>query len=119
MDKKKALRNLVLLFSALYYIGRIAIFGSGVQGNMEFEEEQSELIENVVLYSFLVIGVLGLVMLPGLYAEKKWGFYGTVGICLYTIAFDIWAATLVQPSAAAGIIPAAIIMVYLLVFRKD
>jgi hypothetical protein len=86
---------------------------------MEFEEEQSGLVEGIVVYSFLGIGVLGLALLPGVYLRRPWGLLGTMAVGAYTIAFDVWAAIAVQSSAAAGIFPAAAIAGYLLLVRKD
>jgi len=110
---------LVVGFAALYYIGRVAIFYAGATGNKAFEEEQSQLVENVVSFSFLAIGAFGLLMLPGVYLKKLWGFWGTIAVSAYTIAFDVWAFAMVQSSAAAGVIPACIILGYLFLTRKD
>jgi len=115
----KGIRTIAVLFAAAYYAGRLAIFYAGVTGSMEFEEEQSDLVFDFVTYSFLVIGVVGLLALPGVYMTKPWGFWATMGVCAYTVAFDLWALALVQPSAAAGIIPAAVIAGYLVVKRRD
>jgi uncharacterized membrane protein len=119
MQLKRVLLLLVVGFAALYYIGRLGIFFVATTGDMAFEEEQSELVENVVSISFLAIGVLGLLMLPGVYLKKLWGFWGTIAVSAYTIAFDIWAFAMVQSSAVAGVIPAGIIVGYLLLTRKD
>lgn len=110
---------MIVAFAALYYVVRIAIFYAGVSGNMSFEEDQSDLVEGFVLYSFLAIGVAGLALLPGVYLHKPWGFWGTMLVSAYTIAFDLWAFVAVQSSAGAGVVPASIILGYLLVTRKD
>jgi len=119
MERKRALLLVFLAFSALYYFVRVAIFYAGITGGMEFEEEQTELVEDIVSYSFLAIGVLGLIMLPGLVLSKAWAFWGTLALSVYTIVWDAWAAIWVQSSAAAGIVPAAIIIGYLLISRHD
>lgn len=119
MDRKRALFLLVVLFSALYYVARIAIFYAGISGDMSFEEEQSALVENIVLYSFLLIGVAGLALLPGVYTHKTWGLWGTVTVSVYTIVFDVWALVAVQTSAGAGVVPAAVIAIYLVLHRGD
>lgn len=108
-----------MAFSALYYVARVAIFYLGLSGEMEFEEEQSALVEGVVIYSFLAIGVLGLSFLVGVCLRRSWGLWGTLAVSAYTIVFDIWAFLLVQSSAVAGIVPAAIIAGYLLFARRD
>ncbi len=115
MEKKKALFLIVLVFAGLYYIGRLAVLSAAP----EFENEVSDLESDVVHYSFLVIGVLGLLLLPGLALHKPWSFWGTLALSLYTVAFDLWALVFIQPSAAAGIIPSAGIAGYLLVARRD
>lgn len=119
MERKRLLLVLVVVFAALYYIARIVIFYAGQTGSMEFEEEQSGLAEGLVVYSFLAIGVLGLVLLPGVYLRRPWGLLGTMAVSAYTVVFDAWAAIAVQSSAAAGMIPAAAIAGYLLLARKD
>ncbi len=119
MKAKRIVLFLVLLFAIVYYAVRIAIFYAGSTGSMEFEREQSQLVENIVSFSFLAIGVLGLAMLPGVYLSRPWGFWGTIAVNVYTVVFDVWAAVVVQSSAAAGIIPAGVLLGYLLLMRKD
>lgn len=119
MDIKKASLVAVVAFAALYYIGRIGIFYAGTTGSMEFEEPQSAAVEAFVVYSFLGIGVFGILTLPGLYLLKPWGFFGTIAVSAYTIAFDVWAFLAIQSSAAAGIVPAGAIVAYVLLRRKD
>ncbi|MBN1677343.1 MAG: hypothetical protein JW880_02275 [Candidatus Thermoplasmatota archaeon] len=119
MDRKRLFLFLFVAFAAIYYVVRIAIFYLGFSGEMDFEEEQSGLVEGVVIYSFLAIGVLGLAFLPWIYMRRSWGLWGTVAVSAYTMAFDVWAFVLVQSSAAAGVLPAVVIAVYLLVTRKD
>jgi len=119
MELKRVFKVLIVLFAAVYYAARVGIFYVGTTGEMQFEEVQSQLVENMVTFSFLAIGVTGLITLPGVYLLKPWGFWGTIAISAYTIAFDIWAYAFVQSSAAAGIIPAAILLVYMLLMRKD
>jgi hypothetical protein len=48
---------------------------------------------------------------------RPWGFWGTVAISAYTIAFDIWGLAAIAPSAAAGIIPAVVLIVYLILMK--
>jgi len=119
MERKRLLLVLVVLFAALYYVVRLAIFFASVSGNMEFEEEQSAFVKDFVSYSFFVMGLIGILLLPGVYLLKLWGFWGTVAVSAYSIAFDFWAFLMVQSSAAMGIIPAAVILGYLLVTRQD
>ncbi|MEW5747605.1 MAG: hypothetical protein AB1793_02285 [Candidatus Thermoplasmatota archaeon] len=119
MERKRVFLVLVVLFAALYYAVRVAIFYMSTTGDMQFEEEQSALVEAFVSYSFLAIGVAGLALLPGVYLLRPWGFWGTVAVGAYTVAFDAWALAAVQPSAAAGMVPAAVITAFLLLTRGD
>jgi hypothetical protein len=86
---------------------------------MEFEEAQSALVEDVVSYSFLAIGAVGLMLLPGVYLLKPWGFWGTIAVSVFTMFFDIWAFAAVQASAGAGVFPAGAMIGYLLFTRND
>lgn len=122
-EKKRTLPFLIILFAALYYVVRIIIFSASVAGSMGFEEEQSELVHNFVRASFLAIGVLGLLTLPGVYKRQPLAYWGTLAISAYTIVFDIWSFFAIQPSAIAGVVPAAVLIGYVLatgrhIFRK-
>ncbi len=119
MELKRTALVVVVVFAALYYAVRVAIFYMSTTGSMEFEEEQSDLVEAFVAYSFLAIGVAGLALLPGVYLLRPWGFWGTVAVGIYTIAFDVWAFLAVQSSAGAGVVPAAVVTGYLLLSRDD
>ena len=119
MQLKRVLSGLVIILAAIYYVARIGIFYLGTTGEMQFDEEQSAFVEAVVIYSFLAIGVVGILMLPGVYLKKSWGLWGTIVIGVYTIIFDVWAYLTVQSSAAAGIIPGAILTGYFLLTKKD
>ncbi len=119
MKGRRVVFVLFLLFCAVYYIARLAVFGVAIGGTNSLEHEVSPLAEAVVTYSFLAIGAIGLVFLPGIVFHKVWAFWGTIALSAYTVAWDIWAAIWVQSSAAIGIFPAAIIMGYLLLYRKD
>ena len=118
MDKNGVILVIVVLFAVVYYAARIGIFYAGTTGDIEFEEEQSATVEAFVNYSFLVIGVVGLLTLPGLYLGKPWGQWGTLAVSVYTIVFDVWAFLMVQSSAAAGVIPAGILTAYVLLRMK-
>ncbi|HEX7391414.1 MAG TPA: hypothetical protein VF374_00485 [Thermoplasmata archaeon] len=119
IDKKRVRAALVVLFASIYYIARIALSYADMTGSMEFETEQSELVEAIVIFSFLAIGVLGLLTLSGVYLAKPWGYWGTMAVSAYTIVFDIWAFLAVQSSAIAGVIPPAVLTGYLLVARRS
>ncbi len=119
MKGKTIVFVLFLLFCVVYYIARLAVFAMALGSTNSLEHEISQLAENIVFGSFLAIGAIGLALLPGVALYRPWGFWGTVALSLYTVAWDIWAAVWVQSSAAIGIAPAVIIMGYLLLYRKD
>lgn len=58
MRLKTVVFVLFLLFAAVYYIARVALFAANQTGGVEFERKVSELAEAVVSYSFLGIGVM-------------------------------------------------------------
>ena len=109
---------LTLLFAAVYYFARLGLFYAGVTGTVDFDVEVSSLTRDVVNYSCLAIGAFGFLFLLGIYLAKPWGFWGTIAVSLYTIAFDAWAVATIQPSAALGMIPGAVLIAYLLLTRR-
>ena len=119
MKGKNIVFAFFLLFCVVYYVARLAVYAMSLSGTNSLEHEVSPLAEAIVIYSFLGIGVIGFALLPGIALHKWWGLWGTVLLSAYTVVWDIWAAIWVQSSAAIGIIPAAIIMAYLLLYRKD
>jgi len=119
MKVKNVVFILFLLFCVVYYVARLAVFAMSLSGTNSFENEVSELAEVIVFGSFLAIGVLGLVLLPGVALHRLWGFWGTMALSAYTAVWDIWAAIWVQSSAAIGVVPAAVIIVFLLFYRRD
>lgn|GEM_PF-1709028 len=119
MKVKRALFLLFLLFCIAYYIARLAVFVATITGSITLEHEVSPFAEAIVRYSFLAIGVIGFALLAGVASHRSWGLWGTVVLSAYTIVWDSWAAIWVQSSAAIGIVPAVIIMGYLVLYRKD
>jgi len=80
MELKRDIKVLIVLFVAVWYAARVGIFYVGTTGEMQFEEERSQLVDNIVTLSFLAIGVAGLITLPGVYLLKPWGLWGTIAI---------------------------------------
>ncbi len=119
MKARNVLFVLLLLFMAVYYVARIVIGVTAIQNEQGFEREVSELAKDIVAGSFLGIGILGFALMPGVVLHRWWGFWGTVLLSAYTVAWDVWAAIWVQSSAAIGIVPAVIIGGYLAVTRRD
>lgn len=108
----------VLLLVAFYYLMRIVLFLASVTGNISFEKEQPSLVVLFVEYSMLFIGALGFIGLYLMLKKKSIGFWITVAICLYTIAFDALCAFAVQSSAIAGLIIPIFLIVYLAIHRS-
>ena len=117
MKPNRVLHMLIVLFAAVYYVARIAIYYAVSAESMDTDVEMTDLENAVTGISFIAIGVLGLLSLPWFYRMRPWGFWGTLAISVYTIVFDIWGLVAIAPSAAAGIIPAAVLLGYVMVFR--
>ncbi|HSV41789.1 MAG TPA: hypothetical protein VLH13_00080 [Methanomassiliicoccales archaeon] len=117
--KKTGLMAIVVL-ALLQCVARFAIPIMSVTGNGPgFETEQDFWVEPFVLLVFVIIGTVGLYTTYGLWKQEMWGYSGTFYLSLATIAFDVWAWMAIQPSAAMGIVPPAVIIVFLLVVRNE
>lgn len=110
---------LFLLFLVGYNLFRIGLFVMAQNGTIQPEHALSPLVNAVLVYSEFAIGAVGLLAIPGLLGPRRWGATVTVGVSLYAIAFDAWAAFAVQMSAVGGVIPPAAILLLLLIYRRS
>lgn len=117
MKPNRVLHILIVLFAAVYYVARIVIYYAVSTESTDTGVEMTDLESAVTGISFIAIGVLGLLSLPWFYRMRPWGFWGTIAISVYTIVFDIWGLVAIAPSAAAGIVPAVVLLVYVLVMK--
>lgn len=109
---------LFLVLAAFYYLFRVALAAADLTGGLPLDVEPPAHVRNFLDLSELAIGVLGLAGVAGLYRTRRWGYWTTVALSAYTIAFDGWSAVAVQASAAMGIIPPVLIMAYLYASRS-
>jgi hypothetical protein len=62
----------------------------------------------------LALGLAGLVAISGLLLMTRWGYWGTIGVSLLTVAFDGVSSVMVSFTAFAGLILPVIFLVVLL-----
>jgi hypothetical protein len=67
----------------------------------------------------LALGLAGLVTISGLLLMTRWGYWGTIGVSLVTIAFDGVSGVTVSFTAFAGLILPVIFLVVLLPRRAS
>ncbi len=108
---------LFLLFLFGYNLFRVALFVMTQNGSVKPDHPLDPLVNSVIVYSELAIGLVGLLAMPGLLLSRSWGFWVTVAINGYAIAFDAVSAVVVQMSAAGGVVPPVAILLLLLAFR--
>ncbi len=108
---------LFLLFVLAYNVFRVALFAMTQTGAVKADRPLDALTNGIIVYSELAIGGVGLAAAPGLVWSKPWGFWATVGVSAYAVAFDAVSAAVVQLSAAGGVIPPVLILLGLVLFR--
>ncbi|HUI85723.1 MAG TPA: hypothetical protein VLY21_01040 [Nitrososphaerales archaeon] len=69
---------------------------------------------NVVNSVNLALGLVGLVVVPGLLLMTRWGFWGTVALSVLTIVFDGVSSATVSLTAFAGLILPVVFLALLL-----
>ena len=95
-------------------------FAVGLTGNLCAETQQQimDMVDGpltdwttTIALPFFALGISGAFAAAGLVLNRNWGLYATVLVSLATIAYDLWAAFVIQPSALFGlVIPAAFII---------
>ncbi len=108
---------LFLLFVLAYNVFRVALFAMTQRGAVKPDHPLDATTNAIVVYGELAIGLVGLAAIPGLLRSKRWGFWVTVAVNAYAIAFDAVSAVGVQPSAAGGVVPPGVILLVLFLFR--
>jgi hypothetical protein len=61
----------------------------------------------------LLLGIMGLLVIPELLLLKSWGYWGTVALCVLTIGFDGWAMATYAWTAGAGLVIPTLLVTYL------
>ena len=98
---------------------RFAIPASALAGSgPELETPVSDMTLLFIHSMFVLIGAVGVASAYGLWNGRRWGWSGTIGISVVTIAFDVWAIAFVQASAALGLVLPAAFIIYLLRTRS-
>jgi len=86
------------------------------EGSM-LDEPVSLVVFQFIIVMFLILGVSGFIATPGLWQMKRWGFWGTIIVCILTIIFDIWGIT-IQFTAALGFFVPGILLIYLCINKS-
>lgn len=106
-----------VIFLLAYNLFRVGLFAMTQNGTVTPEHPLDPLVNSIVVYSELAIGVVGLIAVLALVRSWAWGFWLTLAINVYAIVFDGVAAVGVQLSAVGGILPPVVILLGLLLFR--
>lgn len=69
-------------------------------------------------YVDLAIGIAGVVSIFGLFLLLSWGYWGALAVSAITIAFDIWGALTIYPTALLGVPVPALLLSYLVPRRS-
>ena len=72
-----------------------------------------------VNYIDLAIGIAGVISVIGLFLLLRWGYWGALAISVITIAFDVWCALTIYPTALLGIPVPAFVLFYLVPRRSQ
>lgn len=86
------------------------------EGSM-LDEPVSLVVFQFIIVMFFILGVSGFIATPGLWQMKRWGFWGTIIVCILTIIFDIWGIT-IQFTAALGFFVPGILLIYLCINKS-
>ncbi len=114
----RALFALFVLFLVAYNIFRVGLFVMTQTGAVKPDHPLDPAFNAIVVYSELAIGAVGLAAVPGLLGSRAWAFWVTLGVSAYAIVFDGVSAVAVQLSAAGGVIPPVVVLLFLLILRS-
>jgi len=109
---------LLLIFAIGYNLFRVGLFAMSINGSLHSDKPLSPAVNSFVVYSELVIGLVGLLAVSGLLLSRSWGFWSTIVIGAYAIVFDGWSFVAVKGSALAGVIPPLVIFGGLVAYRR-
>ena len=109
---------LFLGFAVAYDAFRIALFVMTQTGAVTTDRPLDPTAKAIVAWSELAIGLVGVAAIPGLAWSRPWGFWATAAVNAYALVFDAACAVGVQLSAAGGMVPPAILLLLLPVFRS-
>ncbi len=72
----------------------------------------------IMTLPFLLLGALGAVSTAAFASRRTWGDNGIMLISAATMAYDLWAALAVQPSAVIGLVLPVASIVYMVRSRR-
>lgn len=111
-DSRPRIITVISLLSALQSVFRLYFFYLGVTGAELFDVEVATSTQQMINYTFLLIGIGGIITAFGLWQLKSWGYYGTILLSIGIIIFDAWGLT-IQKTAALGLILPVIFLILL------
>lgn len=93
---------------------RLTFFYVGSYGGAQLisPPPPANVMEFINLFS-LGLGILGLLVIPGLLLFRSWGYWGTIALCIANIGFDGWAVATIAWTAAAGLLIPILLVAYL------
>lgn len=112
--------GVLILLSCVQAALRI-FFAVGLTGSLGAETQQQimGMVDSpladwtaTITLPFFVLGVSGAIAAAGLLLNRGWGLYGTALVSVATIAYDLWGAFAIQPSALFGIVIPMAFMIY-------
>ena len=119
-QKMKRGLMMVCVLALIQSVLRFAFPASILQtGFPDTERIVSPDIQAMILATFVIIGIAGVITTYGLWIGARWGYTGTIALSMVTIAFDVWAVAAVQATALVGLVLPALFIVYLIANRSD
>lgn len=114
----------VCLLALLQSLMRFAIAGSILLGNVDaWDEALDGPISNEMMLAlnltFILLAAFGILTAYGLWANRVWGFTGTIALSVVTILFDVWAMFEYQMSAVMGLLLPVLFIIYLLLIKDE
>ena len=104
----------IAILALIQSILRLMFFYLGTYGGAQLisPSPPAPVMEFINTFS-LALGLGGLAVIPALLLFRNWGYWGTLFLCILTIAFDAWGVTMIAWTAAAGLLIPIVALVYL------
>jgi hypothetical protein len=105
----------IALFVAIESILRLIFFYLGTfSGYQLITPSPPAFVMGFINGFSLALGIVGLLVIPGLMFYRAWGYWGTLMLCIVTIGFDGWAVATVTWTASAGLLIPIVALIYLI-----
>ncbi|MEM2996523.1 MAG: hypothetical protein QW638_04230 [Candidatus Bathyarchaeia archaeon] len=121
MVKRKPTFSIILLalLWILQSVGRFALgYLSAITPGGLLDVEVAQITLQTINLMFFLLGILGVIAVAGLLLMRRWGFWATAFVSVFTILFDLWGIT-IQFSAAMGLVVPAISLLILLAKKSQ